>query len=48
MADEDRITRAARALCVADGNDPETLIELGGETVDVGDVAWQRESVAPA
>ena len=38
-ATEDRITRAARALCVADGNDPETLIELGGETVDVGDLA---------
>ena len=38
-ATEDRITRAARALCVTDGNDPETLIELGGETVDVGDLA---------
>ena len=48
MADEDRIARVARALRVADGNGPEALIELGGETVDVGDVAWQRESVAPA
>ena len=38
MSDEDCIARVARALCVADGSDPETLIELGGEVVDVGNV----------
>ena len=33
-----------RALCVADGNDSEALIELGGETVDVDQTTWHREA----
>ena len=49
MTDEDRITRVAKALCTADGHDPNEMIEVGGETVDIGDGAtWHREAAAPA
>ena len=34
MADEDRIARVARALCVADGSDPEAMIEVGMDLVE--------------
>lgn len=46
MADEDRIARVARALCVADGNDPEAdfTVETYGEG---GDGDRFHEVVAP-
>jgi len=31
MADEDQISRVARALCAADGRDPEEVIHVGNE-----------------
>ena len=49
LIDEDRIARVARALCAADGHDPETSIEVGGEMIDLGDGAtWHREAEVPA
>ena len=49
MTDEGRVARVARALCVADGQDPEAVIEVGGETIDLGDgVMWHREAEIPA
>ena len=45
MADEDRIARIARALCVADGHDPEAMKSIGSEMVDLGDgMTWQRDA----
>ena len=49
MSDEERIARVARALCVADGNDPDAMIEVGGEVTGMGeDVEWHREAMVPA
>ena len=48
MADEDRIGRVARALCVADGNDPEEVVHLGTDEVEAGSEAYSREVFAPA
>ena len=49
MSDDDRIGRVARALCVADGQDPDDLIGVGGEVTGIGeDVDWRRETMAPA
>ena len=44
MSDEDRIARVARALCVADGNDPEadhTVHEFDQDRIAI------RESIVP-
>ena len=35
MSDEDRIARVARALCVADGHDPDEAVYLGRDDVEV-------------
>lgn len=37
MSDEDRIARVARALRVADGQDPEAPITVGSDVVDEGE-----------
>lgn len=47
MSDEDRIERVARALCAADGHDPEEPIHVGSETVEADGVEHYREVVAP-
>lgn len=41
MSDEDRIIRVARALCVADGNDPEAEIMVGLDDVE-NEPEWGR------
>ncbi len=48
MADEDRIARVARALCVADGNDPEEVINLGTDEVEAGGEVYSRDVLVPA
>lgn len=49
MSDEDRIARVARALCVADGQDPEAEITVGTDVVDEGDGGERyHEVMAPA
>lgn len=48
MADEDRITRVARALCAADGNDPEAMIEIGMDLVEEAGDERYHDVVAPA
>ena len=48
MADEDRIARVARALCVADGSDPEAMIEVGTDLVDDAGGERYHYVVAPA
>lgn len=34
MTEEDRVARVARALCIADGNDPEEHIYVGSGVVE--------------
>ena len=49
MSDEDRIARVARALCVADGQDPEASITVGIDEVENGDGGEHYHKVtAPA
>ena len=48
MSDEDRIERVARALCAADGHDPEEPVYVGSETIEADGVEHYREVVAPA
>ncbi len=49
MSDEDRIARVARALCVADGSDPEAPIAVGADVVDEGGgVERYHEVTAPS
>ena len=48
MADEDRIARVARALCAADGNDPEAMIEIGMDLVEEAGSERYHDVVAPA
>ncbi len=48
MVDENRVARVARALCVADGNDPEEHIYVGRETVEVDGPNEYRETMGPA
>ena len=48
MSDEDRIARVARALCVADGGDPEEVIHLGTDKVEVGGQTYTRDVLVPA
>ena len=48
MADEDRIARVARALCAADGNDPEAMIEIGMDLVEEAGGERYHDVVAPA
>ncbi len=49
MVDENRVARVARALCVADGNDPEEHIYVGGrETVEVDGPNEYRETMGSA
>ena len=45
MSDEDRI---ARALCVADGQDPEAEITVGTDVVEEGGGKRYYEATAPA
>ena len=40
MSDEDRTIRVARALCVADGNDPEAEIMVGLDDVE-DEAGWR-------
>ena len=49
MADEERIDRVARALCAADGRDPEEMVS-SHNNVDVGPGGTElhREIVLPA
>jgi hypothetical protein len=48
MADEDRIARVARTLCVVDGNDPEAMIEVGMNLVEEGGGERYHDVVTPA
>ena len=48
MADEDRDARVTRALCVADGYDPEEMIYVTGGAVEVDGTDYHREIMAPA
>ncbi len=46
MSDEDRIARVARALCVADGQDPKAGITIGTGLVGFGDVPQVKLTLA--
>ncbi len=49
MADEARATRVTRAFYAADGHDPEAIINVGAESVDIGSgTSWARKVMAPA
>lgn len=48
MADEDRIARVARALCVADRSDPEAMVEVGMDLVEGAGGERYSDVVAPA
>ena len=48
MNDEQRVNRVARALCVADGYDPEEMIYVTGGAVEVDGTDYHREIMAPA
>ena len=48
MSDEDRIARVARALCVADGHDPEEVIHLGTDEVEAGGTTYSRDVLVQA
>lgn len=50
MSDEDGIARMARALCVADGNDPETEIMVGTDDIepDNSGIDYRRTITVPA
>ena len=48
MADEDRITRIAQALCVADGHDPEEPVYVGSEVIGTDGADHYREVIGPA
>lgn len=43
-----RVSRMARALCVADGNDPEEMVYVAGGAVEVDGTDYHREATAPA
>ena len=47
MADEDRIGRVARAICAADGQDPDEVIHLGVEEVGDGPETYRRDVLVP-
>ncbi len=50
MSDEDGIARVAHALCVADGNDPETEITVGTDDTepDNSGIDYRRTITVPA
>ncbi len=48
MSGEDRIARVARALCVADGHDPEEVIHLGVDEVVADGQTYSRDVLVPA
>ncbi len=49
MSDEDRIGRVARALCVADGKDPDKVVRTGTEDVEMDPgFSYDRDIEAPA
>ena len=48
MSDEDRIARVARALCVADGHDPDEAVHLGTDDVEVAGDIYSRDVLVPA
>ena len=48
IIDEGRIERVARALCAADGHDPEERVYVGSETIGTDGADHYREVLAPA
>ncbi len=48
MSDDDRIARVARALCAADGQDPEEVIHLGTDEVEAGGTTYSRDVLVQA
>ena len=48
MSDEDRIARVARALCVADGVDPEERVYVGSASTEAEGGESYYEALAPA
>lgn len=48
ITEDGRVARVVRALCAADGHDPEEPIHVGSETVEADGVEHYREVVAPA
>ena len=48
MADEDHVTRIAKALCVVDGHNPEVHIYFNSEAVKTAGVVHHREIMGPA
>ena len=42
----DRVERIARAMCMADGDDPDKLIGAGMETVPIGSSGSERREKA--
>ncbi len=48
MSDEDRIARVARALCVADGRDPDEVVHLGTDEVEASGTTYSRDVLVPA
>lgn len=47
MSDEDRIARMAHALCAADGQDPDEVVHLGADEVEVGGRTYSRDVLVP-
>ena len=50
MVDENRTTRVARALCAADGHDPEADVTVGTEGMmsDISGISYRRTTKGPA
>ncbi len=48
MSDEEQIARVARALCVADGHDPDEVVHLGTDEVEAGGQTYSRDVLVPA
>lgn len=49
MADEDRLNRVARALCVADGRDPDEVVKVGTEAMPIDrGMSFQQDVHGPA
>lgn len=49
MADEERIARVARSLCVADGQNPDAEITVGTEEIepDAGGIGYRHTVKGP-
>ena len=48
MADDHSLIRAARALCVTDGQDPDEVVHLGTDEVEAGGQTYTRDVLVPA